>query len=182
MKNILNRLNKKKGFTLVELVIVILIIAILFVVLIPQLSAMTNKAKMTGVQEAFREYQVAAQSVCYEQSGLPADEFETDHSLKAGTAFLMNKGLDPANQLGTNGTDDAVTIKRLDPWKNAYTYTYEAAVTTGDDSTHHGPRVTITSNGPDGVAGNDDDLSTTVTYEAGSVLTTTAGFSLNAGK
>ena len=58
--------NSKKGFTLIELVIVILIIAILFVVLVPQLSAMVNKAKTAGVQEDFREFSTAAQAVAYE--------------------------------------------------------------------------------------------------------------------
>ena len=182
MNKLMGKLKSgKKGFTLIELVVVILIIAILAVVLIPQLSAMTNKAKTAGVQEAFREYQVAAQTVAMEQSGLPVDELEAN-TIKAGTAALMNKNLDAVNQLSANSTGDAVTIKRLDPWNIEYTYKYTAAET--EDTDHNGvvngARVTITSNGPDGVAGNDDDLSTTVEYRAGSVITTTAGFSLNA--
>ena len=183
MNKLMGKLKSgKKGFTLIELVVVILIIAILAVVLIPQLSAMTNKAKTAGVQEAFREYQVAAQTVAMEQSGLPVDEFETDHSLKAGTAALMNKNLDAVNQLGTDGSTNAVTIDRKDPWGNAYSYKYTAAEETDTDSNSvvNGARVTIISNGADGVADSADDLSTTVEYRAGSVITTTDGFSLNA--
>ena len=43
--------NKKKGFTIVELVIVIAVIGILSAVLIPTFSGLVNKAKETALQE-----------------------------------------------------------------------------------------------------------------------------------
>ena len=49
--------NKKKGFTIVELVIVIAVIAILAAVLIPNLSALVTKAnKSAAMQEARSTY------------------------------------------------------------------------------------------------------------------------------
>lgn len=160
--------NSKKGFTLIELVIVILIIAILAVVLIPQLSAMTNKAKTTGVQQVFREYEIAAQAVAHEQSGFK--ELVTGTGATADLTKLveaMNANLDTANKL-TSKTGEPATTTRMDPWKQAYTINYDADA------------ITVTSTGADKTDKTADDLSVTVAYKAGSVETTTKGFSLNA--
>ena len=46
--------NKKKGFTIVELVIVIAVIGILSAVLIPTFSGLVNKANETAKQEGLR--------------------------------------------------------------------------------------------------------------------------------
>ena len=151
----------KKGFTLIELVIVILVIGILFVFLTPQLSSMVNKAKTAGVEQDFREYQIAAETVAYEQSGF--DGFEDE----AGRTAALNANLDAVNQIAADGSTNE------DPWDNAYTYSYDADANA----------VTFVSLGADGVAGTEDvndDLSTTVTYTEGSVIVTTEGFSLNA--
>lgn len=43
-----NRLNNRKGFTLIELIVVIAIIAILAAVLIPQMAGFTKKAKSSN--------------------------------------------------------------------------------------------------------------------------------------
>ena len=45
LKALKNRLNNRKGFTLIELIVVIAIIAILSAVLIPQMSGFTQRAK-----------------------------------------------------------------------------------------------------------------------------------------
>lgn len=60
--------KQKKGFTLVEIMLVITIIAILFVVLVPRFGFATDKAKETGVQSDFRAFQTAAESVINEKS------------------------------------------------------------------------------------------------------------------
>ena len=181
MMNIINKARKnKKAFTLIELVIVILIIAILAVVLIPQLSSMTNKAKMAGVQEDFREFQIAAQTVAYEHSG-----FGTTGASNANIMGLLNENLDTQNALIAAGTST-----NADPWNVKYDVVYctdvnGATEASGDDAVVKS--VVFISGGPNGVidastfsVDGTDDLATKVTYEAdGSVTVKTAGFSLD---
>lgn len=196
-----NKLNKnKKGFTTIELVIVIAIISVLATVLIPQMSSMVDKAKISGVQQNFREMQIAAQTVAYEHAGFNS----IDGLLDAGGSTIadatklydaLNVNFDPVNKIGDDGT-----MTRKDPWGNVYKFVY--------DKDTNG--VTFTSAGPDGVFGDanatdggaipgatggetydtdsaaaavaaaEDDLSTTVKFENGSVRVLTDGFSLNA--
>ena len=193
-----NKLNKnKKGFTTIELVIVIAIISVLATVLIPQMSSMVDKAKISGVQQNFREMQIAAQTVAYEHAGFNS----IDGLLDAGGSTIadatklydaLNVNFDPVNKIADDGT-----MTRKDPWGNVYDFNY--------DKDTNG--VTFTSGGPDGVIGDadateggdipgggtydadtaaaavaaaEDDLSTTVKFENGSVRVLTAGFSLNA--
>ena len=61
--------NKRKAFTLVELLIVIAIIGILFIVLVSKIDFASDKAKMTGVQTDFRSFQVALETVAREHDG-----------------------------------------------------------------------------------------------------------------
>ena len=52
--------NKRKAFTLIELLIVIAIIGILFIVLVSKVDFATDKAKASGVQTDFRSFQMAS--------------------------------------------------------------------------------------------------------------------------
>ena len=69
--------NKRKAFTLIELLIVIAIIGILFIVLISKVDFATDKAKATGVQTDFRSFQVAIESVAKEHAGLATFGWDT---------------------------------------------------------------------------------------------------------
>ena len=177
MNKLINRVRQhKKAFTLIELVIVILIIAILAIVLIPQLSSMTNKAKMAGVQEDFHEFQIASQAVAYEQSGLP-NTFDTKNSL----FDILNKNLDAENRINEAATPAANSgvSNNKDPWNNEY----QVDVVAGD-ANGVGGKITFSSGGPDGAITGDgkttDNLSTTIEYTTeGSVKVTTNGFSLD---
>lgn len=55
--------NKKKGFTLVELIVVLAILAILAAMLVPALTGYIDKANEKKVVAAARQYYVAAQTV-----------------------------------------------------------------------------------------------------------------------
>ena len=70
MSNFLKSKRNKKGFTIIELVVVILVIGILFVAFISKTDNTTDKAKEVGVKSIFRSYQTAAETVMREQSGL----------------------------------------------------------------------------------------------------------------
>lgn len=73
INKILNK-QDKKGFTLVEIMLVVSIIAILFIVLIPRFGFATDKAKETGVKTDFRAFQTAAESAINEKSFKKLDD------------------------------------------------------------------------------------------------------------
>lgn len=70
MREFLRKQKNKKGFTIIELVVVIIVIGILFVAFISKTDNTTDKAKEVGVKSIFRSYQTAAETVMREQSGL----------------------------------------------------------------------------------------------------------------
>ena len=82
--------NKKKAFTLIELLIVIAIIGILFIVLVSKVDFATDKAKATGVQTDFRSFQMAFDTVAKENAGFNTFGFDTGDNAGAipdGYAF-----------------------------------------------------------------------------------------------
>ena len=58
--------NKKKGFTLVELIVVLAILAILAAILVPALTGYIDKANEKKILATARQYYVAAQTVVSE--------------------------------------------------------------------------------------------------------------------
>lgn len=69
--------NKKKGFTLVELIVVLVILAILAALLIPALTGYIDKAKNKSIIAETRQAVMAAQTV--------ADEAYADDATVGGT-------------------------------------------------------------------------------------------------
>ena len=61
--------NKKKGFTLVELIVVLVILAILAALLIPALTGYIDKAKEKQVVAEARQIVMAAQTLLDEEYG-----------------------------------------------------------------------------------------------------------------
>ena len=59
--------NKKKGFTLVELIVVLVILAILAALLIPALTGYINKAKEKQITAETRQVVMAAQTLIDEK-------------------------------------------------------------------------------------------------------------------
>ena len=83
--------NKKKAFTLIELLIVIAIIGILFIVLVSKVDFATDKAKATGVQTDFRSFQLAFDTVAKENAGFNTFGFDTGDNagtIPTGYAFV----------------------------------------------------------------------------------------------
>ena len=62
--------QKKRAFTLVEILIVVAVIGILFVTLVPRIDFAGDKARETGVKTDFRSFELAAEQILRENAGL----------------------------------------------------------------------------------------------------------------
>lgn len=111
--------KKKKGFSLVELMIVIAVIAILFVVLVSRAGFATNKAKEAGVKTDFRAFSTASEQMLRENSGMAGYE-----DMTAVTRDL-NVYLDEALKFDVNGSS-----LKADPWNKAYALQFISADST----------------------------------------------------
>lgn len=69
MKTMIANMKKRKGFTLVEVIIVLVIIAILAAVLIPSLTGYIDKANQKVAVTNARNFTMAAQTVASEMYG-----------------------------------------------------------------------------------------------------------------
>lgn len=110
----------KQGFTLIELTITILIIAVLFVLLTVEANAQVNKSKEAGVETAFHEYYIGAKSAILQGDG----ETLTN---KDKFVELMNDYIDDAVEVDTTTVSEKFsTMKATDPWSNSYRYVWNS--------------------------------------------------------
>ncbi|MEJ1518115.1 prepilin-type N-terminal cleavage/methylation domain-containing protein [Bacillus cereus] len=106
--------KNQKGFTLVEILVVIVIIGILFVLLLPRLDFANDKARQSGVKTDLRAFQTAAEGYLKETAG--------QNISQSG----LNTYLDKALQNPTASTTVISTAvvagdsSEKDPWGTAY--------------------------------------------------------------
>jgi prepilin-type N-terminal cleavage/methylation domain-containing protein len=84
------RKNNRKGFTIVELVIVIAVIAILSAVLIPTFAGVTNKAKESAALQEVRSAYTSYVADALEDNVEPAEKIWVVHS--NGVAVKVTDG------------------------------------------------------------------------------------------
>lgn len=88
--------NKKKGFTLVELIVVLVILAILAALLIPALTGYIDKAKEKDIIAETRQTVMAAQTLvdeAYAKANVGADTVKVEGGTGAGEGAITKKSI-----------------------------------------------------------------------------------------
>ena len=121
-----------RGFTLVEMLLVLVILATLAAIVIPKMAGRSQQAKVTAAQTQLSAFKGA----------LDAYEVDTGMYPKGGNLGELVSSSVQGNH--------APYLERIpaDPWGNPYVYDYPGKHGTYD----------LMSPGPDGRAGNDDDV------------------------
>ena len=112
------RIQKRKAFTLVEILIVICVISILFVVLVSRVDFATDKARQAGVQNDMHALQYAIHQVALEKG-----ELVDDLNLLAS---LLNENLDTELMVRVEG--NMLKTHATDPWGNEYQLRYNKGI------------------------------------------------------
>ena len=126
---------RRQAFTLVEMLLVLVILAVLAAIVIPKMSGRSQQAKVTAADTQIRGFETAL------------DMFEADTGFYPKSLdALINE---PSGARGWKGPYLKQGIP-LDSWGNPYTYSYPGK--------NNAKGCDIISMGPDGQAGGDDDL------------------------
>jgi general secretion pathway protein G len=137
-KQKVKRIQAQRGFTLVELLLVLVILGVLAAIVIPKFSGRTEQARIAATQTQISTFSTAL------------DAFEVDNGFypkgKDGLQDLMQQPRDAQNWRGPYLSSGIPN----DPWGNPYSYECPGKVhTSGYD---------IISIGPDGRGGTEDDI------------------------
>lgn len=133
--------NKKKGFTLVELIVVLVILAILAALLIPALTGYIDRAKKKDIIAETRQTVMAAQTLvdeAYAKADVGADTVKVEGGTGAGEKPAVTKQAiaDLAEvTVGNIGTIEVTNGKIVSATytKNGKTCTYTAKPADGKD-------------------------------------------------
>ena len=106
-----NLYRKEKGFTLVELMIVIIILAILTGIAIPSYMALRNRARVAAAQSEMKNIATAIEMYNADKDYYPATTFA-------------------AMETALEGGDYMNPVPTTDPWGAAYTYVLAAGTYT----------------------------------------------------
>ena len=132
------RLHHEAGFTLVEMLLVLVILAALAAIVVPRFSGRSEQAKITAAQTQIASFETAL------------DSFEVDNGYyPKGADGLQDLIEKPSNVKDWRGPYLKQDIP-LDPWGNAYTYECPGK--------YNEAGYDLMSVGPDGREGGGDDI------------------------
>jgi general secretion pathway protein G len=136
-----NRLSSQSGFTLLEIMLVVVIIGMLITVAVVRLGGQTERARLVTARRQIDAYKTALGLYDLDNGLFPTQEqgLNALNASPGGTTLPNWKGpyLDPP-------------VLRPDPWGHPYIYRYPGQkITSGYD---------LFSAGPNGVEGDEDDI------------------------
>jgi general secretion pathway protein G len=129
--------RRQAGFTLVELLLVLVILGILAGIVLPKFGGRTEQARVTAAQTQISTFSTAI-------SGF---EIDVGHYPR-GKSGLQDLVTAPRDAQGWHGPYLEKEIPK-DPWGNDYIYEYPGK---------HGGSYDLYSTGPDGKANSEDDI------------------------
>ncbi len=130
--------QSQRGFTLVEMLLVLVILATLAAIVVPKMTGRSQEAKITAAKAQINSFELAL------------DAFEIDNGFyPKGTDGLNALMEQPSGTVSWHGPYLKKGIP-LDPWGGAYVYECPGK--------HQVDGYDLMSPGPDGRAGNEDDL------------------------
>lgn len=135
----LNR--ERQGFTLVEMILVMVILAALAAVVVPKFAGRSKQAKETQAQSQISNMELAI------------DSYEVDMGEYPRSGNNLQELINPPSANNTTSWQGPYLKKGgvpLDPWGNAYVYVFPGKNNQGSYDLY--------SSGPDGKAGTDDDI------------------------
>ena len=159
----------KPGFTLVEILVVIVVIGLLFMVFVPRIDFASNSARETGVKSDFRSFEFAAEQLMRENAGV--SKHNTLATLCAASGGI-NQYLDAALQFDTTGK-----CAQTDPWNQ--NYTLQIVTPTGTGTNPNSGAIMFLSGGKDSKLDGTGDFAIATVFDDGKISSATSGFSSN---
>ncbi len=141
---------KNKGFTLVEILLVVVILGILAAMVVPNLSGQGKKARLSAARVDIESNLATALDVYELDNGKYPT---TEQGLKA----LIQKPTSAPEPINWNGSYLKKKKIPKDPWKKEYIYV--------SPGIHNPDEYDLSSYGPDGVE-SDDDITNWETLES----------------